>query len=60
MVCPAVSDPFYGQFYRMWAAVHQSITVLVHGKLYTLIAQKLLSSKHHLVTEESNGHAKLH
>lgn len=59
MVCPAVSDPFYGKYYRMCAATHQTITVLLHGKLYTFIAQMFLPKRRN--TDASNGHAaKLH
>lgn len=41
-MCPAVSDPFYGRGYRMCAVAHQTIVVLLHGKVYTIIAKKLL------------------
>lgn len=42
MVCPAVSDPFRGQNYRLWAIGHQTLLVLIAGKLYTIISLTLL------------------
>lgn len=33
MLCPAVSDPFYGRGYRLCAMVHQMILIPVIGKL---------------------------
>uniref|UniRef100_H2ZA31 Transmembrane protein 164 n=1 Tax=Ciona savignyi TaxID=51511 RepID=H2ZA31_CIOSA len=43
MLCPAVSDPFRGSFYRMWAFLHQHILIAVHGKLYCILSHTIIS-----------------
>lgn len=42
MICPAISDPFYGENYRLCAMFHQQFLVLTFGKIYSLIMNTVL------------------
>lgn len=43
MVCPAISDPFYGRGYRLIAMGHCGVCILGFGKLYTYISLKVIA-----------------
>ncbi|GFN85948.1 transmembrane protein 164 [Plakobranchus ocellatus] len=39
MLCPAVSDPFRGKFYRLFAIAHQFVLIPTLGKVFVMIAR---------------------
>lgn len=45
ILCPAISDPFPGPNYRLWAVFHQSVIILVLGKIFTLFLLRLNTRK---------------
>ncbi|VDL82040.1 unnamed protein product [Schistocephalus solidus] len=44
MLCPAVSDPFAGPYYRVIAMTHQPLLILILGKIFACLVLRLRGS----------------
>ena len=56
VICPAVSDPFSGPWYRLAANLHQTAFILLHGKIYCLIGSKFFAPKHRPGSPSDSDH----
>jgi hypothetical protein len=45
MICPAISDPFKGEWYRVAANIHQTIFHIIQGKLITIVGNTFFAPK---------------
>lgn len=62
MLCPAVSDPFYGANYRWFAMIHQQLLILSLGKVYSAIVITLVNfvKNRRLLTNNNNNNEEYH
>lgn len=55
MLCPAISDPFRGTNYRVWAFGHQSLLLSCFGKVYFMFSKLALHlAVGHTVSEQED------
>jgi hypothetical protein len=39
VLCPFQFDPFFGRYYRLSAHIHQTLFMIIHHKLFSVIAR---------------------
>ena len=44
MVCPAVSDPFSGPYYRIIACCHQPLLIFLIGKIFCIVGHQFVKA----------------
>lgn len=44
MVCPAVSDPFSGPYYRIIACCHQPLLIFLVGKIFCIVGHQFVKA----------------
>ncbi|XP_029188515.1 transmembrane protein 164-like [Acropora millepora] len=44
MVCPAVSDPFSGPYYRIIGCCHQPLLIFLYGKIFCVLGHKFVET----------------
>jgi len=59
VMCPAVSDPFNSQWYRVAANLHQTAFYILHGKLYYIIGSKFFVPKSEHAPAHENSAASI-
>ena len=59
ILCPAVSDPFAGQWYRIAANIHQTLFFILHGKIYKLIGKMFFEPKEIVVKVDQNNNSSI-
>ncbi len=42
VLCPFQFDPFCGRYYRLWAHIHQTLFMIIHHKLFSVVARTCL------------------
>ncbi|XP_064638911.1 transmembrane protein 164-like [Lineus longissimus] len=55
MLCPAISDPFYGKYYRIAAVCHQGLLLMIHGKIYTLLCSSVVPLRKNLFPSDDKS-----